>query len=73
MAGSCTLLPDAFFVALIRSDRAEATSFTALINSTCRNKGRQMRSGEFSKNKKNWLEIKTMDCFVQLNTLWSLL
>jgi len=46
-------LPDAFFVALIRSDRAEATSFTALINSTCRNKGRQMRSGEFSKNKKN--------------------
>ena len=35
MAGSETLFPEAFFVALIKSERAEATSFTALIRSTC--------------------------------------
>ena len=35
MAGSLTLLPEAFLVALIKSDRAEATSFTALIKRTC--------------------------------------
>ena len=34
MAGSCWDLPDAYLVALIKSPRAEATSFTALINST---------------------------------------
>ena len=35
MAGSLTFFPDAFLVELIRSERAEATSFTAFINRTC--------------------------------------
>ena len=34
MAGSWTFLPEAFLVALIKSDKAEATSLTALINRT---------------------------------------
>ena len=34
IVGSCDDLPDAFFVARIRSLRADATSFTALISRT---------------------------------------
>merc|ERR1719266_2067307 len=35
MAGSCMLFPDAALVDCIKSDKAEATSFTALISITC--------------------------------------
>lgn len=34
MAGSLTGFPEAFFVALIRSERAEATSLTAFMSKT---------------------------------------
>ena len=35
MDGSCADLPDAFFVALMRSPSAAATSLTALMRRTC--------------------------------------
>ena len=70
-AGSSPTLPAAAFVALMRSPRALATSFTALISTTCGTAAARVRGSYRGNRKWIWLELGLSGGYLRLKVLRS--